>query len=465
MSTPIIWVFLPFCLAAFLCLLRSERLSGGIASGMAFILVMAAWLLPIDTPINVGSLSFKITSSMIILGRHLVLTSADTPLLAFIYAAACFWLAASATVHSARRLSTFGLGITALLVSSLAVEPFLYAALLIEMAVLLAVPMLSLPGKTPGRGLLRFLIFQTVAMPFILFSGWLLAGIEANPGNSMLELQAAILLGLGFTLLLAIVPFSTWIPVLSEESHPYTAGFILWIFPTLAFLFGLGFLDRYTWLRTAPELTKLLTTTGSLMLFTGGVLAAFQRHLGRQLGTTVIAESGFSLLALSLGGATGLNLFFLLFVPRLVSLAIWAFSLSVLAGGTSSLRFIDVKGVARTHPFAAIGVVLASLSLAGLPLLACFPVRQALWEGLARQTPGIALVMLISNLGLVTGGVRSLAVLTMAPGGVKWEIRESLPQMIFLALGSFILIILGLFPQWAMAILVRLPYVFEHLGR
>lgn len=464
MNAPAIWIFLPFGLALILWPLRNERVTAGLASGITFLLALAAWLLPIDTAMSVGSLSIKIASSFDILGRQLVLTSADRLLLALIYATTCFWFAASASIKIAHKLIPFGLGITALLVASLAVEPFLYAALFIEMAVLLAVPLLSSADRSPGRGLFRFLIFQTLAMPFILFSGWLLAGIEAKPGDLTLILQAAILLGLGFTFLLAIVPFHTWIPLLNEESPPYPIGFILWMFPTTALLFGLGFLDRYTWLLTAPKLPNLLVIAGSLMLVTGGILAAFQRHLGRLLGYAVIAESGFSLLAMSLAGTTGLTLFFLLFVPRVLSLGIWSFSLSILKEQTSSLRFSEVKGLGRMWPFAAYSAILASLSLAGIPLLANFPIREALWEGLARQTPGIALLVLIGSLGLVTGTLRSLAVLSMAPEGTNWEMRESWPQRIFLMLGVLALFILGLFPQWATPILTRLPSVFEHLG-
>ena len=68
------------------------------------------------------------------------------------------------------------------MVASIAVEPFLFAALFIELAILLAIPMLVNIQQPPARGVIRFLIYQTLAMPFILLSGWLLSGVEASPG-------------------------------------------------------------------------------------------------------------------------------------------------------------------------------------------------------------------------------------------------------------------------------------------
>jgi hypothetical protein len=82
------------------------------------------------------------------------------------------------------------------MVASIAVEPFLYAALFIEMAILLAIPMLSSIYHPPGKGIVRFLIYQTLAMPFILLAGWLLAGVEASPGDLGLTVQSAAMLGM-----------------------------------------------------------------------------------------------------------------------------------------------------------------------------------------------------------------------------------------------------------------------------
>lgn len=464
MSAPFLWIILPMGLAILLLLLRSSRAIGVIASIFTLLLTLAALLLPIDTVLTVKGLTFKLAPSIEILGRSLTLTSGDRAFLALIYGSATFWFIPAASLQMARRMIPLGLAITAQLVATLAVVPFLYAALFIETAVLLSLPMLATPGQKPGKGLIRFLIFQTLAMPFILFSGWLLAGIGANPGNLALVQQASILLGLGFAFLLAIFPFYAWIPMLMEDAHPYVAGFILWMLPTVTILFGLGFLDQYTWLRDAPALGTVLTVAGALMIITGGILAAFQNHLGRIMGYAVIVETGFSLLALNLSMKSGLSLFLLLFVPRTLSLAIWALALSALKKQAPHLTFDEVKGLGYKLPLATAAVVLANLALAGMPLLAGFPVHQVVWEGMARNSLPLAFWIFLGSLGLFISAMRVLTALVSAPQKAQGEAHETTMQRSLLLVGLLALFLLGLFPQWALPLWTKLPAIFEHLG-
>lgn len=465
MSAPVLWIFVPFGMGVAALFLRSQRVLTVLSGSLSLFLMLLALLIPIDQALLVAGVSFKVSPSIQVLGRSLAFLPAEGSLLVIVYGLIAMWLFGAEVAGIAHRLAPLGLMIASLLVASIAVEPFLYAAILIEMAVLLAVPMLLPPKQAPGPGLMRFLIYQTLAMPFILLSGWLLAGVEASPGDLALVVPSATILGLGFAFLLAIFPLYTWLPMLVEETSPYLAGFLFWILPTIAIVFGMGFLDRYSWLRASAQLTQGLQWGGLLMVITGGLWSAFERHLGRQMAYGVIAEIGFSLLALSLPAGKAVEAVFLLVMPRSLALLVWALSLTELQRHGVALRFSAVKGMARVRPVVAAGLVLAHFSVAGFPLLAGFPIRLALWEGLAAQSLNVAFGFLVGVLGLLTGATRTLAVLVMAPQGSGWELRERWGAGILIGAGILGLFVLGVFPQVTRLFLVDLPAMFEHLGR
>jgi formate hydrogenlyase subunit 3/multisubunit Na+/H+ antiporter MnhD subunit len=465
MNAPTLWIIVPIILGALVLFINNQRVLSILGGVIAVALAIIAEFVPIELAMRIGSYSLKIDSSLTILGRVLLIQPAQGPLLAVIYGAAALWFFGSEASKTATRVVPLGFIITALMVASIAVQPFLYAALFIEMAILIAIPLLASLYASPGRGVVRFLIYQTLAMPFILLAGWLLGGVEASPGDLALAAQSAAMLGLGFAFLLAIFPLYSWVPLLLEETSPYIVGFLLWILPTITIIFGAGFIDRYSWLRSSPQLIIALRSAGLLMVVTGGAFAAFQRHLGRIMAYGAIAETGFSILALSLNFQLGIPILFLLIPARALGLAVWSLSISIIKNNTETMRFRSVRGILRITPFAGAGMIIATLSTAAFPLLAGFPARLALWEGLARVSISSALWMGIGIVGLLTSAFRSLAVISMAEEYTNWQSRESLTQMIMLGLGMIGLFVLGLFPQSVQSLLTDLPLMFEHLGR
>jgi NADH-quinone oxidoreductase subunit N len=466
MTAPLIWIALPLLMAVFLLILPRERWITWLGTAFAFGLAGLAFWLPPDTPQRLGSLSLRIDSTLSLLGRQISLTAADQTVLILVYGVTAFWFFGTLATGSARRIIPLGLGIVALLVASLAVQPFLYAALLIEVAVLLAVPLLLETHQKPGRGLLRFLVYQTLAMPFILLAGFLLSGVESGPADVTLITQAALMLGLGFAFLLSIFPLYAWIPSLSEEALPYTLGFVLMVFPTFSLVFGLNFLDRYSWLRDSASLTLILRFAGLIMVVSAGVWAAFQRHAGRLFAYAAVAETGISLLALSLPDqSVALQTLFFLIVPRALAFGVWTIGLSIFKRLVPDLKFSSLQGLARHYPLASAGIILSNLSLVGTPLFASFPVRQVLWEQVSLQSLPAGFFFGLASLGLWVGALRSLAVLTMSSISSGWESRETWPQRLLIGLGLLGLLLFGLFPQWAQPLLAHLPLMFEHLGR
>jgi NADH-quinone oxidoreductase subunit N len=465
MSAPIIWILIPFIAGFLILFFLHKRFSSLVGGAVSMTLAFIALIFPIDTALLLGSISIKISSSIQLFGRSFSFNTADGPLIAIIYGLAALWFFGTEASGSANRFVALGLMIVALLTASIAVEPFLFAALLLDMAAMLVIPLLVPVYQKPGRGVVRFLIYQTFAMPFILFSGWMLAGVEASPGATGATLQAGTILGLGFAFLLGVFPLYNWIPMLMEEASPYVTGFLLWALPTFTVIFALGFLDRYTWLRTSPQLSSAIQFAGVFMVASGGLFASQQKHIGRIMGYAAITETGLLVLAMGLKSSEVVNITFLLLIPRGLELAVWALALSIIKRKAYSLRFSEVQGLARSYPVAVAALILAHLSMTGFPLLAGFPPRLALWQELAGQSLVVSFWVFLGLLGLLIALIRTLAVFVMAEENKAWELNESWVQTTMLGLGVIGLFILGMFPQILQPFIVNLPALFDHLGQ
>ncbi len=450
MNSPAIWIFLPLGAAFLLYLLRRRKtLTAIIAVTVALFLAILAWQLKIGEVTIIGLWSFKIEPSITIAGRSFIISNLDQPMLIVFYGTLAFWFLGTLVLQVAPIFFSFGLGMGAVLVAALSVQPFLYAALFIELAVLIGVVALIPLGKPVNRGVMRYLTYQTIGMMFILVAGWVLSGIDARGENIENIFRAAILLGFGFALLLAVFPLHSWLPMITEKANSYVASFILSTMLSVIAIFALDFIERYPWLQDSMNIFGILRFAGAVTILIAGIFAAFQRHLGRIIGFALILEVGRILMTISLpvGGDvlnTGLS------ITRVLSLGIWAMSLTLIFARTGNLRFRTIQGIARRFPVVSAGVIIAQLSFAGMPLLAGFPIYYLLWEQLLDVGWWPVVVSLLGSVGLIVSALRSLAVFVMGPEELPWHPDEKnnwLSQILLLA-GIAALFLGGMFPQW-----------------
>jgi formate hydrogenlyase subunit 3/multisubunit Na+/H+ antiporter MnhD subunit len=148
-----------------------------------------------------------------------------------------------------------------------------------------------------------------------------------------------------------------------------------------------------------------------------------------------------------------------------LELSVWALALSIIKRNSYSLRFSEVKGLARKYPLAVAALVFAHLSMTGFPLLAGFPPRLAIWQELAKQSLATSFWVFVGMLGLLGALIRTLAVFVMAEENKTWELNESWVQITMLGVGTIGLFILGIFPQILQPFIINLPALFIHLGQ
>lgn len=464
MSSPVIWIVLPGMISIGLFLLRRNRTAAYITGFVLSIgFALSALWLPINSAITIGSLEFKITGSLSILGRQLILGEDRQAILIMIYAITAFWLFGGWIINAPAIFVPISMVLNAFLVGSLSVDPFLYGAIFIELAVLITIPLLSLSSRRLNPGALRFLTYQTIGMSFLLFTGWLLGSFETAPSDRIAVIRALVFLGLGFAFILAIFPFYSWIPMLTEHEDPYVAGFILILFPTAILLFGIDFFEKYSWMRNSSELQRALVTVGTVMVVTGGIWSAFQRNLGRMFGYAVIIENGLSLISLGLMTRNGYLIFANLFLPRILAFGLWAHCLSIIKQKYGSLDLPKVTGIGKNSPILILGLLAAQFSIGGLPILAGFPLRVAILEEVALQSAGITLAIIIGIGGIWAAGLYSLTIFLRSDSEWKKFFDPSLSVNLLLILGVAGLIFMGLFPHSYTASMIKILQPYTHL--
>ena len=466
-NTPIIWVFLPIFIAAITAVFyRRQILCTIITATTGFGLGALAFFFPEDLLISVGPLTLTFVESLGILGRQIIVSYQLLPFIAFLYFSTGLWAVASLVSGVPDSFRSICLIITALLTAALGVQPFLYAALFIEAAILFAVPMLSPLQEKTHPGILRFLSLQTLAMPFILLAGWMLSGVETLPPDSPMIGQTMMVLGLGLGLWLAVFPFHSWVPMISEKANPIPLSFLLFIFPTAISLFSLNFLDRYTFLRTSQGLYETLRIVGALMIVIGGIWTAYQENIKRAFGFSSLTETGFLLFAIGLGDQDGLIMLLMLFPARAIGFWLWGYTLSLIEIRADSLSFDGLRGFSHRYPIISTGLLIAQLSLAGLPILSSFPIKIALLSSGFSSSPNLIFWIFIGNLGLFFFSIRLLITLVtpdeeeMTP---KWKLSEKVKIYLPILLISLLIVLVGLFPNLTLTNITSTLTAFSQL--
>jgi NADH-quinone oxidoreductase subunit N len=182
---------------------------------------------------------------------------------------------------------------------------------------------------------------------------------------------AAVLVLVGFAFKVAAVPFHFWTPDVYEGAPTPITAYI----STASKAAGFAVLVRFM-LLAFPDIegfwAAALAAIAAVTMTLGNVLALAQRNIKRLLAYSSIAHAGYALIglvALTNFGAASLIFYLLAYV--VTNLA--AFAIVILFARTAgSEEIADYAGLSRRSPWLAMALLVALLSLAGMPPLAGF---------------------------------------------------------------------------------------------
>ena len=469
-TVPLLLLAAPLALAGVAALLQRWTWAQAIvaALGMA-LLALIALQAPLDQAVVFLGRDVLFSSRWAVLGRVLVFAPGDRPALAFIFVLSTLLFAGSAAIKTPASFAPVALVMLSLLMATLFVEPFLFAALFLVMTAAAGTVLLGAGGEGSTRGAMRWLAFVTMGAPFILLAGWQLEAYNASPTNPQLLEQARLLIMVGFVILLAVAPFHSWVPAVAEQAPPFAAAFVFTVVQAAVLFYLLNFLDQFEWMRTSAVVYQTFQVGGLALVGVGGLFAIGQRNLGRLLGYSMLIDLGATLLALSLNSPAGVQTAVALLALRGLALATWGVGVGVLRARQGGIGFDDLRGVAWKMPFATAAALLGGVSLLGLPVTAGFVGRWALYQLLAAESLLAAVILLAANVGALLAYARAAtAMLAQTKRGADEDdelfgFAEGPLAMVYSGLGVGLVLVIGIFPQMLLPAVIAAAQTFSRL--
>jgi NADH-quinone oxidoreductase subunit N len=172
-----------------------------------------------------------------------------------------------------------------------------------------------------------------------------------------------VIVGLGFKI--AAVPFQIWVPDVYQGAPTPVTAFLSVGSKAAGFVVLIRVLQPFLML---PNMHRLLVLLALLTVIYGNLAALPQNNLKRLLGYSSIAHAGYLLIAVLCidGPAVGFYLVAYLLMTLL------SFGVLVIVSQQTGDEISDFDGLGKRQPFLAFAMVIAMVSLAGLPFTAGF---------------------------------------------------------------------------------------------
>ena len=184
---------------------------------------------------------------------------------------------------------------------------------------------------------------------------------------AMVAVVVCLVVGLGFEI--GAVPAHAWVPDVAQAAPAPSSAFLT-VVPKVGALVALARVLQVL----PPDVVgwrPLVAVLAAVTMTVGNLLALWQDDLRRLLGWSSVSQAGYALMAVVVVGRVELAVSSLIvFLAAYAAATTAAFAVVVELRGRTALA--DHRGLARSHPLLAATLVVALLSLVGIPPLGGF---------------------------------------------------------------------------------------------
>lgn len=408
--------------------------------------------------------SHPLVEDLDILGRALFLSGLEQGLLIIL----ALWLAAAFLIvwriPQGWSFYPFVLMAYGCIAAALMFEEMILQVLILLIAWMVVILLVQGGAQANTRAGTRLMVLAVLALPAFLIGGALIEQRIYYPDDAFRNVLIVLSLGMGFALMLAIIPFHAWLPQAAEDGPPLVAAWLVAGMGGSYLLVLIDLLARNPWLAQEPQVQRLLFIGGLVLAIGGGVLTVTERHLGRLWAYAVLADLGYILLGLSLDSVIGTQAALLIVTNRFICLLLAGGALATIRHHATSLEFEQLVGLASRLPISVLAFAFGSLGMFGVPLTGGFPGHWSVLRQLFEVTPFWTGMLVLSAMIGSMGFVRALAIMVSRPDDeTTFQQITNEPPFVALVLGGVALLslLVAIAPQTFAPIITYLMASFN----
>src|ERR1700733_13171818 len=277
-----------------------------------------------------------------------------------------------------------------------------------------------------------------------------LPSIPASDQTGLLFGAMLVLVGLGFKV--AAAPFQFWVPDVYQGAPTPITAFLSVGSKASGFIVLLRVLEAFHTLPAIEaKLQSAIVLLAAATLVYGNLAALPQTNFKRLLAYSSIGHAGYLLIAVAAIGAMDSGLAVVVYLAAYLLMTLLSFLILVIvsnhADGDDIVHF---NGLGKRSPFLAFGLLVAMMSLAGVPLTAGFLGKFLVFK-VAFETGAFFLIAL----GILTVGcgfyfyLKVVNVMEWKPGPANAAaIPVSRLSMVAMLIMVVLIFALGVFPQF-----------------